>query len=403
MLCQFLFRNYESYRDETVFDLQAENLQEFQDSLILTEKASDILPISVIYGPNGGGKTNLLKALTCVISLVVSPILELGTARIKNVIQQKTDLSPFAFDGFSENEPNECRIFFRRNQYEYSYYVAVKNGNIYAESLQRKQIGGKRPAHLFDRSQQEVTLGPSLRKLSISKMVNARMPYLSFLAITYDIPAIADAEEWFESCITRISGSLTPDKSLLSRKAGRDDLFVQMMNDMDIDISGYRYDASNDHFYLERKIDDQNYELLLDAESEGTRKLAAMLPVVILALKEGRLLVIDELDGKLHPKLLRYLISLFKDKGINQNGAQLIFTSHDVTTLKNTVFRRDEVWFAALTKDHTSEIYSLFEIRNEKDEHVKSTAAFDKQYMEGRYGADPYLRKMMRWEVFTNE
>ena len=56
-----------------------------------------------------------------------------------------------------------------------------------------------------------------------------------------------------------------------------------------------------------------------------------------------------------------------------------------------------------MTEDHTSEIYSLFEIRNEKDEHVKSTAAFDKQYMEGRYGADPYLRKMMRWEVPANE
>ena len=196
---------------------------------------------------------------------------------------------------------------------------------------------------------------------------------------------------------------MSPDKSLLSGEAGKDDLFVQMMNDMDIDISGYRYDTAGDHFYLERKIADQNYELLLDVESEGTRKLTAILPIVILALKEGRLLVIDELDGKLHPKLLRYLISLFKDKEINRNGAQLIFTSHDVTTLKNTVFRRDEVWFAALTEDHTSEIYSLFEIRNEKDEHVKSTAAFDKQYMEGRYGADPYLRKMMRWEVPANE
>ena len=106
-------------------------------------------------------------------------------------------------------------------------------------------------------------------------------------------------------------------------------------------------------------------------------------------------MIIDELDAKLHPKLLRYVISLFKNRNVNKKGAQLLFTSHDMTTMKNTVFRRDEIWFAAENERHESEIYSLYEIRRENNERVNSTAAYDKQYLEGRYGADPYLTNML--------
>ena len=136
-------------------------------------------------------------------------------------------------------------------------------------------------------------------------------------------------------------------------------------------------------------------------ESAGTQKLIAMLPVLLIALKEGRLVVFDELDAKLHPKLLRYVVSLFKDTTLNQHGAQLLFSSQDMTTLKNTVFRRDEIWFAAENEAHESEIYSLYDIRREDNEHVNNTAAYDKQYLEGRYGADPYLTNMLAgggWE-----
>ena len=107
------------------------------------------------------------------------------------------------------------------------------------------------------------------------------------------------------------------------------------------------------------------------------------------------MVIIDELDAKLHPKLLRYVISLFKNKEINKYGAQLLFTSHDMYTLKNTIFRRDEIWFAAENASHESEIYSLHEIRGEDNDRIKNTAAYDKQYLEGRYGADPYLSNML--------
>ena len=125
------------------------------------------------------------------------------------------------------------------------------------------------------------------------------------------------------------------------------------------------------------------------------KKLIAALPVILLALREGRLVIIDELDAKLHPKLLRYVILLFKNKEINRHGAQLLFTSHDMSTMKNTVFRRDEIWFAADNEAHESDIYSLHEMRSEDGSRIKNTATYDKQYLEGRYGADPYLQNML--------
>ena len=86
---------------------------------------------------------------------------------------------------------------------------------------------------------------------------------------------------------------------------------------------------------------------------------------------------------------------MFKNSKINTKGAQLLFTSHDMTTMKNTVFRRDEIWFAAENENHESEVYSLYEIRREDNERVNNTASYSKQYLEGRYGADLYLQNMM--------
>ena len=182
---------------------------------------------------------------------------------------------------------------------------------------------------------------------------------------------------------------------MLSGDAPHKEQFIKALNDMDIDIKDYRFDEEAHQLYMKRTIGDSDYELSFSDESDGTKKLIAALPVILLALREGRLIIVDELDAKLHPKLLKYVISLFKNRDINRYGAPLLFTSHDMYTLKNTVFRRDEIWFAAENKEHESEIYSLHEIRGEDNDRIKRTAAYDKQYLEGRYGADPYLSNML--------
>lgn len=404
MLCQFSIKNFRSYRDETTFDFQAYNLSEFNDSLIVTDKASDVLPVSVIYGPNGGGKTNLLAALSAAISLVVSPVYELEKTSSTFIIQQKTELMPYMFDDTSKEEPTEFQLFFRVNNNEYRYYIAILNSVIVSESLYRKTIGGKKPALLFNRENGNIEVGPTISSKSINTSVNPKMPYVSFLAINYSIPVISEVMGWFESCIIRsYANPVAESQILLTENEDSKKRFINMMNDMGIEISGYRYDKENEQFLLQRIIGDKEYDIPFINESDGTRKLFAALPVIIMALREGRLIIIDELDAKLHPKLLRYVIKLFTNPEINRNGAQLLFTSHDLTTMKNTVFRRDEIWFAALNDENSSEIFSLYDIRREDNEHVNNTAAYDKQYLEGRYGADPYLRNMLSWEALDEQ
>ena len=298
---------------------------------------------------------------------------------------------PFLFDSISKDEPTEFSIFFRIKEYEYRYYLAVLNDKISAETLDRKSIDGKNSIHIFYREGEEISLGTILEKERVNTNINSKMPFLSFLAINYNIPVIAEVQEWFESCIVRSYANPMAEKQIMAL----DDTeikkqIIRLLNDMDID--DYRFDDKENQLYIKRTIGNMEYEIPFENESEGIRKLIAVLPVVLIALKEGRLVIIDELDTKLHPKILRYIISMFKNRKINKYGAQLIFTSHDIAIMKNTVFRRDEIWFAALDKNHSSEIYSLYEIRQENNERVSSTAAFDKQYFEGRYGAVPCLR-----------
>ena len=400
MLCQFSFKNFMSYKDETVFDLQAAQLSEFSDSIITFDSVSNLLPVSVIYGPNGGGKTNLLKALSSLISIVTKPIEDLGKNRNELILQQETDCEPFALDSNSKNDPTEFNIYFRTEKNEFRYYIALKSGVVISEVLQRRSIGGKKTALIFEREGDDITLGASINKARVSKDVNPKMPYLSFLAITYNFPIIAEVQLWFESCIIRSYANPVVEHSImLSDDESFKGSFISALNDMGIDVSNYRYDKEAEQIFLSRTVHDEEFELPFFAESDGTRKVFAALPVLMVALAQGRLVIIDELDAKLHPKLLRYIITLFTNRSINKYGAQLLFTSHDMSTMKSDVFRRDEIWFAALNNEHSSAIYSLYEIRREDGTRINTTASYDKQYLEGRYGADPYLRNMMNWEV----
>ena len=376
MLCQFSFSNFRSYRDETTFDFQAAALSEFKDSLIKTEKGNDILPVGVIYGPNGGGKSNLLAALGCVISLVTEPVYELGKNHARFIMQQKVSCVPYLFDEDSREEPSRFQLFFRIGEYEYRYYIVLRGGVIEEETLYRRKLGASRAAKVFERNHEGISLGTILGSKNINTEVNAKMPLLSFLA-----------------------NPLAEQQILLSDDDISKKQFLTMMNDMGIGITGYRFDQQSNEFYLQRTLHDTLYELPFSSESDGTRKLFAALPVILMALKEGRLVIVDELDAKLHPKLLRYVIRLFTNPEINKNGAQLLFTSHDMSTMKNSIFRRDEIWFAALNSENSSEVYSLSELRKENNDPINNTAAYDKQYLEGRYGADPYLRNMLSWEV----
>ena len=177
MICQFSFKNFKSFKDETTFDFRADNINELSDTLIVDSDNEMLLPVSVIYGPNGGGKTTLLQALSFVINIVVSPIAALGKARTNPIIQQSVISEPFLFDPACHDLPTEFNLFFRTNGNEYRYYLSIFRGDVVEESLRRRTVTGKKSAILFEREGKDVTLGASLDK-NLNTAVNPKMPYL---------------------------------------------------------------------------------------------------------------------------------------------------------------------------------------------------------------------------------
>ena len=149
------------------------------------------------------------------------------------------------------------------------------------------------------------------------------------------------------------------------------------------------------------KLKDEVFELNILDESNGTQKLFELLLFIATNLSIGGTLIIDEIDANIHPALLKHIIQWHTDSSVNQKGAQLIFTSHDLANMNNDTFRRDEIWFVAKGNQQDSVLYSLVEFIMENGAKVRNDARYDKQYLEGKYGADPYLQKMINWEEFN--
>ncbi|NCU28696.1 MAG: ATP-binding protein [Candidatus Moranbacteria bacterium] len=176
----------------------------------------------------------------------------------------------------------------------------------------------------------------------------------------------------------------------------------KMMSYLNLDIDDFKIitdtpDSKQLQISTYHKIKENLYEFDLQMESSGTQKLFYLLPLVIVSLSRGNVLIVDELDAKLHPKMLERIIKLYTDKRNNLKGAQLIFTSHDLSTMNNKVFRRDEIWFAAKDDKESTQLYSLADIKEENGERIRTDAAYNKQYLEGRYGADPYFKNINAW------
>lgn len=133
----------------------------------------------------------------------------------------------------------------------------------------------------------------------------------------------------------------------------------------------------------------------LSEDSADTRKLVekGVASVLLSALENGTVFV-DKLDTKLHPKLIRYMILLLKNPKINKDGAQLIFTSQDIST---QCVSPHEIWFAACEEDETNRLWSLSDLHEPNGHLLSKKAALDKRHLSGRNGADAYLTRVDEW------
>jgi AAA15 family ATPase/GTPase len=404
MLCQFSFKNYKCFREEATLDMQATMISEHDETVLHDIDGEKFLPLAVLYGPNGGGKSTVLDAFTFLINFILRPI-RLLQKNLDTSAKGENQAVHFKFDGSSREEPTEFELFFRTKNAEYRYNLHLKKDVVFFESLYKLNKNGKREVLIFTREKDKktITVGQTLKTLGKTE-VSETIPFLAYAKILTEIPVIDEVIQWFTDCeIINYSNPIS-DLTIAVFKDQKDkNMLLGMLQEMGINIVDLRYvkndDGSLKDIFTEHRIEGRNFELELGEESSGTNKLISfLLPLVIKVLKNGGVMVIDEMDAKLHPKLIRYIIELFTSPKSNSRQAQLIFTSHDLTTMKKEVFRRDEIWFVAKDSWQSSRLYSLVEIRDGDGKPVRKDATFGKQYLDGRYGADPYLRRCLDWE-----
>lgn len=405
MLCQFSVKNYKSIRDQITFDMQAAAISEHTDRIIKDSDEQLFLPVSAIYGPNGGGKSNVLEALQTLGTMVLRPVHATKQNRTTDYKFNRYPVKPFIFSEEGKNNPTEFEIFFRTEIAEYRYVLHTREDVVVYECLDRVKMETGRKSALFQRKGEEISLRGVLAKLKISEGMSKNLPLLSYLGITYmNNEVIKDTINWFEYGIDFLNYG-NPFEELRTAIASSDEikkLVLDMIKEMDLDIENFRVEEHENNqieIFTQHNVDGYKAELTLSEESSGTKKLFGLLPFIAKSLVNGTTLVIDELDAKIHPVLLRYVIMLFNNMETNRHGAQLVFTSHDLSTMNSEVFRRDEIWFVAKGNNQNSRLYSLVEFKTGNGEVVRKDAKYDKQYLEGKYGADPYLRKIIDWSV----
>lgn len=408
MLSQFTVKNYKSIRDEMTLDMQAAAISEHENRIIkvIDKKNAKLLemflPVAVIYGPNGGGKSNVLEALHTLEAKVLRPVCAACPEENCGYKVRKIPVKPFLFSEKTKNEPTEFELFFRTDIAEYRYILHIKEEDVVYERLDRVRFETARRSALFERDGDFIELKGAFSKIKISEEISETLPLLSYLGIMYKKnPVILDIFTWFEHEIDFLNYG-NPIQELRTAIAKSDDLkqlILNMIKEMNLDIEDFRVEEKETDLevYMKHNVDGYVEEINLSDESSGTQKIFGLLPFIAKSLVFGTTLVIDELDAKLHPLLLRYVIELYTNPISNKKGGQLIFTSHDLSTMNSEVFRRDEIWFVAKGAQQNSKLYSLVEFKNKNGESVRKDAKFDKQYLEGKYGADPYLKKIIDW------
>ena len=400
LLSLFRVSNYKSIRVPMTLDLKGTSINEHQEHLIRLSDEEEYLPVAAIYGPNGGGKSNILKAIGALRNKVMAPIYTVnGSVRDFTGMH----IRPFDFTAKNKDIPTEFEIYFVAGGYEYNYALAICNGTVSAESLKRRRLGVERWGKLFERNGSDIVLKSDLQRQKISVGLSTNIPLLSYLGITYSRNSIVnDVISWFEQKISLLSC----EKSILDMPATiellqqKKNLILQMFQELDLDIADFRIEKISEQefdIYTKHIVDDYCTELNLSEESAGMQKLFVILPHIAHSLVSGSALVIDDLDSNLHPLLMRFLVDKYTDPEINRRRAQLIFTSHDVSLMTSDCFRRDEIWFAAKGTEQDTVLYSLADLGN--DGEVHKNLKYGRQYLDGEYKAIPYLQRIIDWDV----
>lgn len=398
MLVNFSFKNYRSFRDEATISMEAANISELNDS-VMHVGDKDLLPVAVMYGANSSGKSNVLKALKAMKDVLLNSV--------KLNPNDSLDAEPFCLDLTSPEEPTSFEIQFLLDGVRYRYGFDYNSERIINEWLYEKK-SREREFELFLRSEGEFKISKTRFAEGIGKDI-ATPDNRLFVSLVAQLNGRKSMSilNWFHNVeyISGIDGKGYAGKTLetiMYHKEGADEI-MNFFGSSHLGFSGIQVSVE---LGATKTVESKTEHLVFDVdgnvvetrsfptdqmESEGTKKMIEIAGPLFEAIRNGKILVVDELDAKLHPFLTRKIIRLFMDLSVNTKGAQLIFATHDTNLLNIQVLRRDQIWFTEKDKTDSTDLYSLVEFKDESGKKTRNDRNIAKDYINGRFGAIPFM------------
>lgn len=412
MLIQFCFENYKSFRDETILDLSATGISEQAQQVVRlgTEKRpaiEKILPVAAIYGANASGKSNVLEAFRFMVEYVRHSFAYGGSLDDKTSKRSKPVRKPFLFDAAYAKAGSTFEVYFIDTMSSahrcYNYGFVLSEDGVAEEWLNSKGITVRNFTPVFYREGDEISYTGLDRKSQ--SLINAALnkeTLIVSLGGMLKIQKLKIVQDWFFNAAVVDFGE-PMENAFRARMIpnGFDQPEVQAqvvdyLSKFDDSIIGFRVEkvAERDTYniWTVHRQHDGTVELPLEEESAGTLKMFALYPEMVEALSHGGVLMVDELNARLHPLLVRNIVQTFLDPVRNPAHAQLIFTTHDAWQLADHLLRRDEIWFTEKDSDGASSLYSLAEFVDADGDKIRKDESYVKNYLLGKYGAVPRLR-----------
>lgn len=386
MLLQFSVTNHRSIKDTAIISMKAAADKTMKEILISPDGKKDLVPVMAIYGANAAGKSNVIHALLLMREMVCGSF-------AKPLKGDELPYEPFAFvDGATD--PTAFEIIYYYDGIKYAYGFSFDKDRIINEYLYHWPNG--REALVFSREKDQYEFRESIQEqLTLAGRTSENRLYLTS-SNEWNCAQTEKAYLWFQQKLrglitTGVSNETTIDAI---RKGGEDKKSVvkeMMLADLgicNVVLSGTKEKpiVSTVHQLTDDNGNQKQYTLQLGQESVGTQRFFSRIGLWMDAINSGAVLVVDEIEASMHPLLTRHLIEMIQDQTINQNHAQLIFTTHDTGLLDLKLLRRDQIWFAEKDeKSMQTDIYALTEFSPRKEENIA------KGYLQGRYGAIPFI------------
>lgn len=421
MLIEFSVANFRSLRERQTLNLTKAKGDELASTNTFTTHAASeyqLLRSAAIYGPNAGGKSNLLTALKTMQRIV----LQSATSQQRG---DKLPVVPFRLSQDTLTAPSEFEVMFIVDQVRYQYGFAATSDRIHEEWLLAYPKG--RPQRWFGRAWDESAecydweLGSNLmgEKQVWQKSTRDNALFLS-TAVQLNSEQLQPIYDWFKNTLHLTNvGGWGPDFSaelceknekvqvmdfLQAADLSIEDILIEKMPfDVKVlpdDMPEYVKDAIAGDLKDKELIDIKTVHKSSDGklvtfdfsdESDGTQKLFSFAGPWIDSLANGYVLFIDELHDNLHPRLVQFLVKLFHSNETNPKNAQLVFTTHETSILNQEEFRRDQIWFCEKDKQQATVLYPLTDFSPRKGRENLELA-----YLSGRYGALPYIRPLRK-------